>query len=144
MIPAGHDWLDVATMIAGLLLALGGISSLIGAFIVLSKARGERSKLGADTRLVEADTAQIYQKIADRAAERALKLDERVQQLETQVDAQQKTIEILQCENVSLRADHEKLAEEFERVLRGAHVLHDQVIELNGEPKYKPPNRRKK
>jgi hypothetical protein len=50
----------------------------------------------------------------------------------------------LQNENILLRADHERLAEEFERVLHGARVLHDQVIELNGEPKYKPPDRRHK
>jgi len=32
--------------------------------------------------------------------------------------------------------------EQFEQVLTGAHVLYEQVVELNGQPKYKPPERR--
>ncbi|MFZ6029967.1 MAG: hypothetical protein ACOYYS_19815 [Chloroflexota bacterium] len=134
----GHAWLDAVIALGGILVGLGGPASLVGAAILLYKARTERRKLSADTELVEAETMEKYQAIADRAADRALRLDERVKQLEETVRQQQIVIETLQCENAALRAD----IDEFDKVLVGAHVLHDQVIELKGEPKYKPPARR--
>jgi dihydroxyacetone kinase len=110
---AGHDWLDVLTALAGNLLGLGGIGALVTALIYLFKARGEGRKIHADTDKTEAETISLYQNIADRSADRALKLDIRVSVLEALVAKQ---------------------AKELQRVRDWAERLVKQVIELGAEP----------
>ena len=140
---SGSDWLNIVSIVGGLVIG-SGMASMIVALIAMYKARSERKKTIADADLVEAETTEKYQLIADRAADRALKLDDRIKHLESTVQQQQLEIGALQCENQLLRTDHQKLADDFDHVLIGAHMLHDQVIEMNGEPRYEPPERRKK
>ena len=89
MIPAGHDWLDVAAVITALVLAIGGLGAI---FRLIT----ERDKYKAQSRKIDADTAETYQKIADLAAQRALKLEERLQHLENLLDAKDVRIEDLE------------------------------------------------
>lgn len=113
MIPAGHDWLDVLAAVAGILLGLGGIGALITALIYVFKVRGEGRKIHADTDKTEAETISLWQNIADRSANKALKLDTRVAVLEALVAKQ---------------------AKELTRLRDWAERLVKQVYELGGEP----------
>lgn len=120
------------------------VAALVAVVISVRKAPKELKQLDVSVDSGEADVAAKYQQIADRAAESALKLDARVQQLEEKVMTQQATIDDLKCENAELRLDHEKLSDEFDRVVAGAHVLHKQVVGLNEAPLYVPPDRRRR
>lgn len=89
--------------IIGMIGGLSGLAALIDAF-----SRRKKSKV--DNELAEAETASKYLEIADRAAEKALKLDTRVIELEGKVseqsrmiNEQSRMIHDLQCENAALR-----------------------------------------
>jgi len=110
---AGHDWLDILTALTGILLGLGGIGALVTALIYLFKARGEGRKIHANTDHTEAETISLWQDIADRSANKALKLDTRVSVLEALVAKQ---------------------AKELTRLRDWAERLVKQVIELGAEP----------
>jgi hypothetical protein len=103
MIPPDHDWLDVLAGIAGILLGLGGLGALVTAIIYLFKMRTENRKTKVETNKTEAETIVIYQNIAERSADKALKLDARVTTLEALVDKQAKEIRRLSDENAELR-----------------------------------------
>jgi hypothetical protein len=109
MIPPDHDWLDVLAAIARILIGLGGIGALITALIYVTKIRTEKRLANAGTNKVEAETASIYQDIADRSAERALKLDIRMSVLEKIVEKQAKELQRLREENADLRDWAERL-----------------------------------
>jgi hypothetical protein len=77
------------------------------------KIRGEGRKIHANTDKTEAETISLWQDIADRSANKALKLDTRVAVLEALVAEQ---------------------AKELARFRDWAERLVKQVIELGGEP----------
>jgi len=106
-----------ATEIASILVA---IAAVLGALVTYRKYRPE-------TRASEADTAAKYQQVADLAAERALKLDARVQQLEGQVAAQRELIDEQQQELHTLRCENDDLRDWAERLV-------SQVKSLGGDP----------
>lgn len=65
-----------------------GIAALITSLVLLfntwwsrRKTEAERHKTEADSDVSEASAAETYQRIADRAAERALDLDEKIEQI---------------------------------------------------------------
>jgi hypothetical protein len=133
-------WTFVLTLITGVLTG-GGIGGIILALIARRKAKSEIAVNENEADKKEAETTEII----TRAAGEAVKL------MQSQLCEMGKQIEALQVENSALRtvqAKHEKeiteLQELFDVVLAGAHLLHDQVVELNGTPKYKPPERRKR
>jgi len=92
--------MDSFAFIVGVIGGLSGVAALIDA---ASRRRASR-----------ADTMAKYQEIADRAAERALKLDERVIELETKVNEQAALIHNLQCENADLRDWAERLVHQVQ------------------------------
>jgi len=137
MIPPDHDWLDVLAAAAGILLGLGGIGALITALIYVFKVKTENRKAKAETEHTEADTASIYQDIADRSAERSLKLDIRVAVLESLIVKQAKELQRLPI----LEAIVEKQAKELQRLREENADLRDwaerlvhQVQGLGGQP----------
>ena len=106
MIPADHDWLDVVTAIAPYL-AFCGI--LIGYFFARRKNNSEANKS-------EAETAELYQSMADRAATKALKQeehidmqDQRIAALENALKIKDKRIDELEKDNADLRCQVELL-----------------------------------
>lgn len=137
MIPPDHDWLDVLAAIAGILIGLGGIGALITALIYVFKIRTEKKATQAETRHIDAETSSLYQDIADRSAERSLKLDIRVNILETLIVKQTKELQRLPI----LEAIVEKQAKELQRLREENADLRDwaerlvhQVIGLGVEP----------
>lgn len=142
---------EIILAVLGLLLAGGGIAGVINALVSKIKAKGEIKNMAADTEKKEAETAEIITRAAGAAAQllekQLVKLQDENQVLSCKLTA-------LENENTELRnvqARHEKeitvlqsIAEKFDEVLGGAHTLYDQVVELHGEPKYKPPERRKR
>ena len=126
-------WTFALTLITAVLTG-GGIGSIILALVSRRKAKSEIKEN-------EAETTEII----TRAAGEAVIL------MQSQLCEMGKRIDALTAENEQLRATqarHEKeiteLQDMFDVVLAGAHVLHAQVVELNGTPKYKPPERRRK
>lgn len=117
------------------------VISLIGVYIALRRAPFEFRKLGTAADASKADTAGKYQEIADRAAERALKLDEQVVQLQTISQKQGGEIRALRTENDQMRETINEQGCEI-RGLRNDNTelrvwsarLTQQVIELNGIP----------
>jgi hypothetical protein len=81
-------------------LSVTSIVALIGALVALYVAW---RKTPAEVKNVDADTAGKYQEIADKAAIRALALEERVTDLEATMLKQAGQIAILQAENALLR-----------------------------------------
>ena len=126
-------WTFALTLITAVLTG-GGLGSLILAMVSRRKAKSEIAEN-------EAEATEII----TRAAGEAVKL------MQSQLCEMGKRIDVLTVENEQLRkvqAKHEKeiteLQDLFDVVLAGAHILHAQVVELNGTPKYKPPERRKR
>jgi ABC-type phosphate transport system auxiliary subunit len=82
----------------------------------------------------------------------SMHLDNRAMRLEN--EGMRCEMEALRKENAELRdvqqrhaqqiVELQALVEQFEQVLIGAHLLYDQVVEAKIEPKYKPPERRRK
>lgn len=119
----------------------GGLGGIILALVSRRKAKSEIKEN-------EAETTEII----TRAAGEAVKL------MQSQLCKLEAEVETLRAENVELKQTHEEmrqtqarhekeiteLQDMFDVVLAGAHVLHAQVVELNGTPKYKPPERRKR
>ena len=92
LIPAGHDWLDVVEVITALILAIGALGGIIGYSL-------RKAKVGSETKNLDAQTIQLYQTIADNAAERALKLEQRISVLEKTIDSKDKRIDELETAN---------------------------------------------
>jgi hypothetical protein len=111
---ASHDWLDVLTVLASILLGLGGIGALITALIYVLKVKTEKRAVNAVTEKTEAETISIYQNIADRSAERALKLDIRITTLEALVQKQAAELQRLREENADLREWAERLVHQVQ------------------------------
>jgi chromosome segregation ATPase len=140
-------WTFALTLITGVLTG-GGIGGIILAINARRKARSEIAVNEAEAENKEADAEKKQaetSEIITRAAGEAVKL------LQSQLCEMGKRIDALTTENEHLRetqARHEKeiteLQDLFDVVLAGAHILHAQVVELHGEPKYKPPERRKR
>jgi hypothetical protein len=137
MIPPDHDWLDVLAAVAGILIGLGGIGALITALIYVTKIRTEKKASQAETRHIDAETSSLYQDIADRSAERSLKLDIRVAVLEALIVKQSKELQRLPI----LEAIVEKQAKELQRLREENADLRDwaerlvhQVQGLGGQP----------
>ena len=124
---ASHDWLDVLTALAGILLGLGGIGALITALIYVFKVKTEKRAVNAETEKTEAETISIYQNIADRSAERALKLDIRITTLEALVQKQAAELQRLREENADLR-------EWAERLVHQVHGLGAEPVKIRARP----------
>lgn len=133
-------WTFALTILAAVL-GGGGLGTLILAIVSRRKASSEIAVNEQEAEKKEAEASEII----TRAAGEAIKwMQSRLCELRAEVDA-------LRVANVELRKGQDRqqgeineLQEMFDVVLAGAHVLHDQVVELNGTPKYKPPERRKK
>jgi flagellar motility protein MotE (MotC chaperone) len=86
-----------------LILSIGTfLVSGIAIYLSIKKSSFERKNLSSSTELNEAGTAEKYQEIADKAAERALKLEDRVDMLTKKVDSQNERIKYLEEENTAL------------------------------------------
>lgn len=156
---------EIVAMVAALLTSagIGGIiSAWINTKIASRKAPSEIKHTNASTEKTEAEAAKADAETADiivKAAGNALILVK--QEFERQINGLNSAnstlsceIEALKSENIALRGvqqrheqeitELQKIAEQFDEVLSGAHILFDQVVALNGQPKYKPPERRKK
>jgi hypothetical protein len=100
-------------MNTSLLTALSSLAAMlvsIGAlYIAWKKAPAERES-------IEVDTASKYQIIADKAAERALKLDERVNELEDQLVEKDKEIADLRLGYTQLKQENMDLRDWAERL----------------------------
>ena len=108
---------EIITIISTLI----SLSASMGAlYIAYRKFPSEARHLSASSGSSEADTAEKYRAIADRAADRALALDQRIQQLEKRVLEQAEEMEHLRCEN--------------ERLAHWAGRLVHQVKSMGGDP----------
>lgn len=149
--------MDIGAVIVGLVSALfgGGIASLIMVFIARRKAPSEIAINEAEAVRKEAEAAEIINRASKEAIDwmKGRLTDLRGEISTLQKDNSELRVEVcgLQKENSELRRVQEKqqdeiieLQEMFDVVLAGAHVLHDQVVEMNGKPKYTPPERRKR
>lgn len=145
---------DIITLLVAGLLGGGGAAWLT-AWNARRKASSEINVNDAEANKKEAETADILIKAAGAAVTLLKKeLEEQIGKVSAENSALRCQVAELRTENTSLRDvqqrhEHEigelkAIAEKFEEVLGGAHMLYDQVIELNGAPKYKPPERRKK
>ena len=148
---SAENWI---TLLAALL-AGGGIASLINALVARRKAGSEIKHTDAGTGKTEAETTDIIVRAAGSAVELVRKeLEKQIQGVSDENGKLRCELNALRAENATLReiqGRHDKeilelqaIVERFDEVLGGAHVLYDQVVELHGEPKYKPPERRKK
>jgi len=141
--------------ILGSLLAGGGAAAIINAWNARRKAPSEIKVNDAGAEKIEAETAGLLIK----AAAEALKLVK--EELEGQIKNIRSENSSLRCEVTELKSENaelekvqkrheyeigelQKIADKFDEVLGGAHTLYDQVIDMDGTPKYKPPERRKK
>lgn len=88
---------------------LTAVSSLVAILISAGTLYIALRKMPVEKKSIEVDTAQKYQLIADGAAERALKLADRIDELEKLIDEQQKKIEVLEKENAMVRDWAERL-----------------------------------
>lgn len=78
----------------------------------------------------------------------------RIREMSIKIDEQEAEIAELRTENAVLfrrveaseriTAEIERVLDEFERLLAGAHLLHNQVIDLNATPIFVPPDRRRR
>lgn len=116
MIPDGHDWMDIVSLVIAAVVAVGGLATLIGLIVSRGKTHAEASK-------TEAETSLIYQQIADQAATRALKLEERVKMLEDTLSDKDQRIDELERANsekdaeiASLRAQVDALQQKVEQL----------------------------
>lgn len=102
----------------------GGIAAIITALIARKKAKSEIKK-------TEAETAEIITRAAQNAVET---LQNQICNLKSEIDRLRERVTEL-----------EAMCEQFDEVLTGAHMLHEQIVlELHGTPKYHPPERRVK
>jgi peptidoglycan hydrolase CwlO-like protein len=112
----------VITAVLAALFAGGGLGGLINALVARRKSKAETADIitHAAAEVTKILNAQICQ------------MDKRIQELQSQLESAEKRIEEL-----------ETMCEQFDEVLTGAHVLHDQIVkELHATPKWKPPERR--
>ena len=147
----GELLIAVAAALAG-----GGVAGLITALNARRKTPSEIQVNEAEADRRDAETAHIITQAAGAAANL---IREQLDRLQTENSAIRTKNAALECEMQTLRDENAKLlivqekhereiselrtaVEQFEQVLTGAHVLYEQVVELNGQPKYKPPERR--
>jgi hypothetical protein len=122
--------MDAVAIIIALITALlagGGLGGLISALVARRKVPSEIRNNVADAERKEAEATDIITRAAGQVT----------QMMEVRICLLQKEVD-------ELRRQVEELQVLFDTVLAGAHVLFTQVIELNGQPKYTPPERRKK
>jgi len=144
------DWLQYIIGAAAAILGGGGLAAIFNWLNSRKKVKSEIAFTEADTEKKEAETTEIITRAAGAAAEM---LSQQLKILRSENATMHCEIEALQKENKLLKVVQQKheqkiidlqaIAEQFDQVLDGAHTLYGQVIELNGEPKYKPPARRK-
>jgi hypothetical protein len=142
---------QVALAIVSATLAGGGMGGLITALVSGRKATSEIKLTEADAEKTEAETAEIITRAAQTAAQL---LEGQLKNLRTENAGLRCDIQALRDENISLREVQARQSQEllelraavdkFDEVIAGAHILYEQVVEMNGEPKYKPPERRKR
>jgi len=145
-----EPWQIVLAIISATL-AGGGVGGLITALVAGRKMTSEIKLTEADVEKKEAETAEIITRAAQTAAQL---LEEQLKNLRVENAGLRCDIQALREENVVLRDVQDKqsvelldlraVVDKFDEVLAGAHVLYGQVVELNGRPKYKPPERRKR
>ena len=143
------DWLQYIIGAAAAILGGGGLAAILNWINSHKKVKSEIAFTEADTEKKEAETTEIITRAAGAAAEM---LSQQLKSLRAENVTMHCEIEALQKENKSLKDVQQKheqkiielqaLVEQFDQVLSGAHTLYDQVIEMNGQPKYKPPARR--
>jgi ribosome-binding ATPase YchF (GTP1/OBG family) len=142
---------DLVVTIVVAMLAGGGIAGLINALNARKKAKSEIKNTEAVTEKTEAETTDLIVKTA--AGVLVLVKDElkSIKDENTALRCEVTEWKTKYADVVNVQQRHEqeiaelqKIAEQFDEVLGGAHVLYDQVVELKAEPKYKPPERRKK
>lgn len=146
---------DLIVTIIVAFLTGGGIAGLLNALNARRKAPSEINSTDAGTEKIEAETANILVNAAGTMVALVKK------ELEVQIKKVSAENGLLKCEVTELRSENEalrgvqqrheteinklqKVVEMFDEVLNGAHLLYSQVVELNGKPVYKPPERRKK
>lgn len=131
------DWTTLGLIVSMIvsLLSLGGV------IVALRKAPHEIEQTDAQTDAITAETSQRYIEMANLAAERALKLDERIKTLEKENSEQSSTMRYMQGEinklvvlNAKLSESNKKLEMGQKAVYSWAQKLSDQVILLNGIP----------
>lgn len=129
-------------------MSIGDISGLvavviavIGMIVAIRKSPHEIRSIDAQTDVSEANTAEKYQQIADRAAERALKLDEQIVQLQEISQRQSGEIRKMKAENSQLSKTVEfqgveikKLQVENDELRVWSARLTQQVIDAGGIP----------
>lgn len=112
----------------------GGVAAILNALNARRKAGSEIKVTEADAGKKEAETADIITNAAGKAAEI---LSKQICKLAAENETMQKEIEDLKQRIIELE-------ERFDEVLTGAHVLYEQVVSNGLDPKYKPPERRKR
>ena len=119
--------MDIGEIIA-IIVAIG---ALIGNVIMWRKLPHETKEIDARAESQDADTASKYQAIADKAAERALRLEERMEakvlKLECRVDELESEVAKLTEEINWQRTENSNLRDWAERLVH-------QVQSLGGEP----------
>lgn len=133
------DWQWVVGIVVSLATG-GGVAALISAVSSRRKVRSEIAVNLAEAEKKEAEATEIINKAAGVA----------VGMLQGELCRYQKENEAMRAEIEALQkgqAEHERqiaaLQMMFDEVLTGAHTLFEQVVELRGEPRYRPPERRK-
>ena len=108
--------MDIGEIIA----IVAAVGALIGSVLAWRKTPHETKEIDSRTEGQDADTISKYQVIADRAAERALKLEKRVDDLE--------------CEVAKLKEENRQTREENLDLRDWADRLVHQVKSLGGDP----------
>lgn len=149
-----ENLVDIITLLVAGLLGGGGAAWLT-AWNARRKASSEIKVNESDANKKEAETAEILVNVAKKAVILVKEeLEEQIGKVSAENSALRCEVAELKNENAALRdiqqrheteiSELQVIAGKFEEVLGGAHMLYDQVIELNGAPLYKPPERRKK
>jgi hypothetical protein len=108
--------MEITQIIVAIIVAVPGLVALFSGW---SKSRAESSD------------------IITQAAERAVTV------VQKQLDAICRDFDELDAKYRQLRIEHDELSNEVDTLIAGANILHAQVIEGGGQPRYNPPNRRK-
>ncbi len=125
------DWL--LQLLGSLVVAMPGILALV---LGARKSRAEAADLVTKAALTLVEPQNV------RIREMAVRIEEQ----ETEI-AELKTENMVLFRRIGaaeqINKELERVLDEFDRLLAGAHRLHNQVIDLNAVPVFVPPDRRK-
>jgi predicted RNase H-like nuclease (RuvC/YqgF family) len=142
----GHTLVDILLAVGG----FGGVAALIYALIARRKAPAEIKVIEKTAKKADAEADKADAEASEIVTRAMKQLQESLGKQICDLQAENRLLRFELTEMRAVQAKHEgeiahlnAMCEQFDEVLTGAHVLFGQVVELNGVPKWKPPERRK-